>query len=72
MTHTGVARFGSSDDMVATEVEGSPLIERITGDAYARIRADAGSALAPFATPASTLEVPLVGHVLVAAPASTP
>lgn len=72
VTHTGVARFASSDDMVATEVEGSPLIERITDDAYARIRADARSALTPFVTPAGTLEAPLVCHVLVAAPASTP
>jgi SAM-dependent methyltransferase len=68
VTHTGVARFASTDDLVATEVEGSPLIERITDDAYARIRADARSALAPFVTPTGTLEAPLVAHILVANP----
>jgi ubiquinone/menaquinone biosynthesis C-methylase UbiE len=66
VTHAGVARFASADDMVATEVEGSPLIDRITDDVYARIRTDARSALAPFVTPAGTLEAPLVGHLLVA------
>jgi SAM-dependent methyltransferase len=66
VTRTGVARFASADDMVATEVEGSPLIERITDDVYARIRTDARAALAPFVTPAGTLEAPLVGHLVAA------
>jgi hypothetical protein len=39
-TRTGHARFGSIDDYVATEVEGSPLIERIDDDTYRAIRVD--------------------------------
>ncbi|HEV7758414.1 MAG TPA: methyltransferase domain-containing protein [Acidimicrobiales bacterium] len=66
VTRTGVARFASADDLVATEVEGSPLIERITAEVYARIRTDARAALAPFATPDGRLEAPLVCHLVVA------
>jgi ubiquinone/menaquinone biosynthesis C-methylase UbiE len=39
-TRTGHARFGSIDDYVATEVEGSPLVERIDDDTYRAIRVD--------------------------------
>ena len=72
VTQTGTARFASSDDMVATEVEGSPLIERITDEVYAGIRSDAREALAPFVTPAGTLEAPLVCHLVVATPTAAP
>jgi SAM-dependent methyltransferase len=64
VTHAGVARFADADDMVATEVEGSPLIDRITDDVYAAIRTEARTVLAPFTTPAGTMEAPLVAHVV--------
>ena len=72
VTHPGVARFASTDDMVATEVEGSPLIERITDEVYARIRHDARDALAPFVTPAGTVEAPLVCHLVAATATAAP
>lgn len=65
-TRIGTARFESADDLVATEVESTPLAERISEDVYARIRADARDVLRPFTTPSGRLEVPLEGHVLAA------
>jgi SAM-dependent methyltransferase len=69
-THIGTARFGSPDDLVTTEVEGSPLAERISAETYRRIRRDAGEALRPFIADDGTLHAPLHGHVLIATKAS--
>lgn len=65
-TRTGTARAASPDDLVATEVEGSPLIERIDDATYRRIREDAREVLSPFVTAAGTLEAPLVCHIVAA------
>lgn len=65
-THLGTARFGSSDDMVATEIEGSPLADRIDASAYDRIRERCRTALAEFVTAGGSLAAPLRGHILVA------
>ena len=65
-THLGTARFGSTDDLVATEVEGSPLVERISDEEYASIRTGARSVLAAFTTPEGDVEAPLRGHIVVA------
>ena len=65
-THLGTARFGSADEFVATEVEGSPLIERINDEQYARIREDARAALRPFTTPEGNVNAPLRGHIVAA------
>lgn len=69
-TRMGTARFPSPDELVATEVEGSPLIERIDDDTYRRIREDAREALGSFVTREGTLEAPLEGHIVAAAPAT--
>ena len=65
-THTGTARFGSADELAVTEVEGSPLAERISEEDYAAIRAGARELLAPFITAEGRLDAPLLGHVLAA------
>ena len=65
-THAGTATFGSADELVATEVRGSPLAERISAGTYERIRAGAAEVLAPFATPEGGLDAPLLGHLVVA------
>jgi SAM-dependent methyltransferase len=65
-TYLGTASFGSPEDLAVTEVEGSPLAERITEDEYARIRAGAREALAPWTRPDGTLDAPLRGHVVAA------
>jgi SAM-dependent methyltransferase len=67
-TTTGVARFASPEEMVATEVESTPLIERVSDEVYARIRAEAGEVLEPYVTSSGTVDVPLVGHLVAARP----
>lgn len=67
-TRSGTASFASAEDFVATEVEGSPLIERLDDATYAAIKADTAEALEHYGT-VDGFDVPLVGHVLVAASA---
>ena len=61
-TRTGHARFGSVDEFVATEVEGSPLIERIDDDAYAAIRRGCVDALAPYTDASGAVAIPFDCH----------
>lgn len=61
---TGTATFPSIEALVAAEVEGSPLLERISSETYARIREDATQALAEYLTPDRTLEAPLRCHLV--------
>jgi SAM-dependent methyltransferase len=65
-SHSGTARFHSSDDLVRTEVNGSPLAGLIDPDTYERIRIGTARALTPFATADGRFEPPLVGHILTA------
>ncbi len=71
-THHGTARFASSDDLVATEVNGSPLATRISPDVYEQIRRDTAHALAGFVTPDGQFRPPLVGHIITARPRRNP
>jgi SAM-dependent methyltransferase len=64
-TRVGTARFASIDEMVATEVESTPLVERIGAEVYGRIRAEAREALRRFETAAGTADIPLQGHIVV-------
>lgn len=63
-TVMGTASFPSADALVETEVEGSPLIDRITEETYAKIRESAREVLDPFTTPSGTLEAPLECHIV--------
>lgn len=65
-THLGIARFPSVDALVTTEVDSTPLGERITADANQAIRAGARRVLAPFTTPRGDLEAPFEVHVVTA------
>lgn len=67
-THDGTARFASSDDLVATEVNGSPLATRISPDVYERIRQDTARVLAPFVAADGHFRPSLVGHIVTARP----
>ena len=64
VTREGTARFGSIDQMITTEVESTPLVQRLTPQAYQQIRADAREPLRPFETPHSQARPPLVGHIV--------
>ena len=65
-TQNGIYRSPSIDAFVTTEVEGTPLVERISQEVYDRIRTDAHIALAPFTTPDGRVEAPFACHVVVA------
>jgi SAM-dependent methyltransferase len=65
-TRDGVARFASVDALVTTEVESTPLAQRISPTVYERIRAGAREVLAPFTTAAGELEAPFAVHVVIA------
>ena len=65
-THLGTVRCPSIDAFVATEVESTPLRERISDEVYARIREEARELLRPFTQPGGAAEIPLEGHVLAA------
>ena len=65
-SHTGTVRFLSVDAAMATEVESTPLRERISDDVYERIRLGAHEVLAPFTAADGTLEAPFECHVVTA------
>lgn len=63
-THLATARFGSAEQLAVTEVEGSPLGDRISSDAYARIREETARLLQPWVRPDGSLHAPLRGHLV--------
>jgi len=65
-THLGTARFPSVDALVTTEVDSTPLGERITPEVYDQIRDGARNVLAPFTTADGSLEAPFEVHVVTA------
>jgi SAM-dependent methyltransferase len=54
----------SVDAYVTTEVESTPLVERIDDAAYARIRTDARAGLAPFCDASGALALPFEIHLV--------
>ena len=65
-TRLGTARFGSIDELVRTEVESTPLVEKVSAETYRRIREDSREALARFRTDTRRVEVPIEGHLITA------
>jgi ubiquinone/menaquinone biosynthesis C-methylase UbiE len=65
-THMGTVKCPSVDAFVATEVESTPLRERISDDVYERIRRGAHEVLAPFTAADGTLEAPFECQVVTA------
>ncbi|MGH9244492.1 MAG: methyltransferase domain-containing protein [Acidimicrobiales bacterium] len=64
-TTLGTARFGSIEEMVRTEVESTPLVDRISDDVYRRIRDESSRVLGQFQTE-SGAEVPIEGLLVIA------
>jgi hypothetical protein len=52
--------------MVATEVDSTPLRERISDEVYRRILDDSRTALRQFRTGTGSVEVPIEGHLVTA------
>jgi ubiquinone/menaquinone biosynthesis C-methylase UbiE len=65
-TRLGTATFDSIDELVATEVEGTPLAERISNEVYRKIVEDSRAALRQFGTEADGVKVPIEGHLITA------
>ncbi|MGH9225110.1 MAG: class I SAM-dependent methyltransferase [Acidimicrobiales bacterium] len=65
-TQLGTYRAPSVDAFVTTEVESTPLLERISDDVYGRIRADAHEVLAPFTTSDGNVEAPFECNLVAA------
>ena len=65
-THLGTVKCPSVDAFVATEVESTPLRERISDEVYARIREGARELLRRFTKPGGAAEIPLEGQVIAA------
>jgi hypothetical protein len=66
-TRAGRATFPSADAFVAAEVESTPLHGRISAEVYRRIREGAREILQPFTAATGHVEIPLAGHLVVAA-----
>lgn len=64
-TVRGTARFASIEEMVRTEVEATPLIDRIGDADYRRIVENSAELLGPFLT-AEGAELPIDAHLVVA------
>jgi ubiquinone/menaquinone biosynthesis C-methylase UbiE len=65
-TRDGAVRFASTGELVRTEVEASPLAERIGPEVQARLLADAGAALRRFVSADGGVAMPIRGHLVVA------
>jgi ubiquinone/menaquinone biosynthesis C-methylase UbiE len=65
-TEVGTYRAPSVDAFVTTEVESTPLVQRMTDEVYGRIRADARDVLAPFTTADERVEAPFEANLVVA------
>jgi len=63
-THTGTARFSSPETFVDTEIDGSPLAERIEPVTREAIRRDVRTELARYVEADGTVSAPLVAHVV--------
>jgi ubiquinone/menaquinone biosynthesis C-methylase UbiE len=67
-TRMGTARFGSIDEFVAVEVDGTPVRGLLTDDEHDRLRREARDVLAGFTTDAGAAEIPIEGHLVAARP----
>lgn len=65
-TILGTARFQSIDDMVRTEIESTPLVERTDARVHARIAEDSRTALGPFINRDGMAEIPIAGRIVTA------
>jgi ubiquinone/menaquinone biosynthesis C-methylase UbiE len=65
-TRVETATFGSIDELVTTEIEGSPLAGTVSDEDYRGILEDSREALGSFETGNGEAEIPLQGHVITA------
>ena len=68
-TRAGTVRFGSAEEAVRTEIEATPLAERIGQESFRRLIEAAGEALRPYTVAGGGIELPIRGHLITAAKA---
>ena len=65
-THVGTAKYPSIDDAGTTELEATPLGERISAETYEDLRQRARDLLQRYVADAGSVDIPLAGHIVVA------
>lgn len=65
-THLGTYRAPSVDAFVTTEVESTPLVERISDAVYQRIREESHDVLQPFTAPDGAVAAPTECNIVTA------
>jgi SAM-dependent methyltransferase len=63
-TRQSTVHFGSASEAVTTEIEASPLAERIGQDAHRRLLEAASAAMRPFEVDGGRVELPIRGHLI--------
>ncbi len=65
-TVLGTAMYGSVENLVETEIRGTPLVDRLTEDQIEQILADSKTTLDRFVTPHGLLAMPIYAHLVAA------
>ena len=60
-TILGTTRYGSVQNLIETEVKGTPLADRLSDDQISQILAESTGIFAKFLTPAAQLQMPIRG-----------
>jgi hypothetical protein len=65
-TKLGTAMYGSVENLVETEIRGTPLADRLTEQQIEQILAESTSVLGRFLTPDGLLAMPVRAHLVAA------
>jgi hypothetical protein len=63
-TILGTTRYGSVQNLIETEVKGTPLADRLSDDQISQILAESTGIFAKFLTPAGQLRMPIRAHLV--------
>lgn len=69
LTESRSMRFANAEELVAIEIQSTPLGERLSDDVIRAIVEDVREALKGFANAEGSLDVPMRGHIVIAHPA---
>jgi SAM-dependent methyltransferase len=68
-TRVSTVHYGSAEEAVTTEIEATPLAQRIGQDTYRRLLEAASGAMRPFEVDGGRVELPIQGHLVTGAKA---
>jgi hypothetical protein len=68
-TRQSTVRYGSASEAVTTEIEATPLAQRIGQDTQRRLVETASMAMRPFEVDGGRIELPIRGHLITGAKA---